>query len=277
MLQWTPSDTFTATGTYFMDETFQDGWYRATGEDWAAREQNNRLQEVLTAEASILALNLEWDVGWATITSATANLDFYSYRKVDRTFLGIDQFWDDARLTVLDDTWDDTLSEELRIVSAPDQFGNFDWIAGIFYSDFDPYVEVGDYIGIGDRYDQNNAGDRFVAAAPHQEYVTPFPEGYVSPVRSVRSPWHLSRHDLSGNIGTPPKTGGVLRRVDLQLQRRFFGDGRVARYKHHHERLLRKPGCRCLARSCFFRDGCLSRVHGTAYQLHVEPGVQRQR
>ncbi|MDE0359679.1 MAG: TonB-dependent receptor [Rhodospirillaceae bacterium] len=181
MLQWTPSDTFTATGTYFMDETFQDGWYRASGEDWAAREQINRLAEVLTAEASILALNLEWDVGWATITSATANLDFYSYRKVDRTFLGIDQFWDDARLTVLDDTWDETLSEELRIVSAPDQFGNFDWIAGIFYSDHEPYVEVGDYIGIGDRYDQNNAGDRFVAAAPHQEYVTPFPEGYVSP------------------------------------------------------------------------------------------------
>ena len=89
-LLWTPTDTFTATGTYFVDETFQDGWYRATGDDWAAREQANRMQEVLTADAQILGLNLEWDVGWATITSATAMLDFYSYRKVDRTFLGID-------------------------------------------------------------------------------------------------------------------------------------------------------------------------------------------
>ena len=165
-LQWTPTDTFTATGTYFVDETIQDGWYRATGDDWAARNQSNRMQEVLTADAQILGLNLEWDVGWATITSATAKLDFYSYRKVDRTFLGIDDpvdGWDDARLAVLDDTWDDTLSEELRIVSAPDQFGNFDWIAGIYYSDLHNDVDVGDYIGIGDRYDQNNAGDRLVA------------------------------------------------------------------------------------------------------------------
>ena len=183
-LQWTPTDTFTATGAYFVDETFQDGWYRATGDDWAARNQSNRMQEVLTADAQILGLNLEWDVGWATITSATAKLDFYSYRKVDRTFLGIDDpvdGWDDARLAVLDDTWDDTLSEELRIVSAPDQFGNFDWIAGIYYSDLHNDVDVGDYIGIGDRYDQNNAGDRLVAANPNQDWVSTFPDGYVSP------------------------------------------------------------------------------------------------
>ena len=183
-LQWTPTDTFTATGTYFVDETFQDGWYRATGDDWAARNQSNRMQEVLTADAEILGLNLEWDVGWATITSATAMLDFYSYRKVDRSFLGIDdpvEGWDDARLAVLDDTWDDTISEELRIVSAPDQFGRFDWIAGIYYSDLDNDVDVGDYIGIGDRYDQNNAGDRLVAANPNQGWVSVFPEGYASP------------------------------------------------------------------------------------------------
>lgn len=188
MLQWTPSDTFTVTGTYFQDETYQDGWYRATGEDWAAREQINKMQEVLTADAEILGLNLEWDVGWATITSATALLDFYSYRKVDRSFLGIDipdhpeyPGWEEARLAVLDDTWDETISEELRIVSAPDQFGRFDWIAGIYYSDLNVDVDVGDYIGIGDRYDQNNAGDRLVAANPNQNWVSTFPEGYVSP------------------------------------------------------------------------------------------------
>ena len=183
-LLWTPSDTFTLTGTYFVDETDQDGWYRATGEDWAERKQINRMQEVLTADADILGLNMEWDVGWATITSATALLDFYSYRKVDRTFLGIDdpgEGWDDARLAVLDDTWDETISEELRIVSAPDQFGSFDWIAGIYYSDLDNDVDVGDYIGIGDRYDQNNAGDRLVEANPNQGWVSVFPPRYVSP------------------------------------------------------------------------------------------------
>ena len=183
-LQWTPTDTLTMTGTYFVDETAQDGWYQAFGDDWAMREHNNRMQTVLTADAEILGLNIEWDVGWATITSATAKLDFYSYRKENRTWLGIDDpvyGWDDARLAVLDDTWDETISEELRIVSAPDQFGNFDWIAGIYYSDLNNDVDVGDYIGIGDRYDQNNAGDRLVAANPNQGWVSVFPPGYVSP------------------------------------------------------------------------------------------------
>lgn len=180
-LRWTPTDTFSATATYFLDETDQRGWYRATGDDWERRDQNNRHREILTADAEIFSLNMEWDVGWATVTSATAFLDFYTYRKVDRTFLGIDQYWDPARLAVLDDTWDETLSEELRIVSAPDRFGPFDWIVGLYYAKLDNEVDVGDYIGIGDEYDQNDSGDRFNAAAPGQDFVSYFPEGYVSP------------------------------------------------------------------------------------------------
>ena len=246
-LLWTPTDTFTATGTYFVDETFQDGWYRATGDDWAAREQANRMQEVLTADAQILGLNLEWDVGWATITSATAMLDFYSYRKVDRTFLGIDDpvdGHDDARLAVLDDTWDDTLSEELRIVSAPDQFGNFDWIAGIYYSNLDNDVDVGDYIGIGDRYDQNNAGDRLVAANPNQNWVSTFPEGYVSPFGLNEVP------------GTHPDM--IYREIKHydEKQVAFFGEltynftddflchDRLPGYQYHQRRRVHQPGGR---------------------------------
>ena len=180
-LRWTPADNFSATAAYFVDKTDQSGWYRSTGDDWKRRDQNNRHTEQLTADAEIFGLNMEWDVGWATVTSATALLDFYTYRRVDRTFLGIDQYWDPARLAVLDDTWDETLSEELRIVSAPDKFGPFDWIIGMYYADLEVDVDVGDYIGIGDEYDQNDAGDRFAAAAPDQDYVFPFPEGYVSP------------------------------------------------------------------------------------------------
>ena len=180
-LRWTPTDAFAVTGTYFLDETDQTGWYRATGDDWRRRDQNNRHSERLTADAETLGLNLEWDIGWATITSATAKLDFHSYRRVDRTFLGIDKYYDPARLAVLDDTWDETLSEELRIVSSPDQFGPFDWIVGMYYADLTVDVDVGDYIGLGDEYNQNDAGDRFAVAAPDQDYVFPFPEGYVSP------------------------------------------------------------------------------------------------
>ena len=180
-LMWTPTEDLTVTASYFLDETDQEGWYRATGPSWEAREQVNRLDEVLTADAEVFSLDIEWDVGWATIVSATSQLDFDSYRKVDRTFLGIDKFYDPARLTVLDDTRDSTFAEELRIVSNPGAFGNAEWIAGIYYSDIEVDVDVGDYIGLGDEYDQTDAGDRFAALAPDQDFVFPFPEGYVSP------------------------------------------------------------------------------------------------
>jgi len=180
-LRWTPTDTLSVTGTYFIDDTDQDGWYRSSGDNWQDLNQANRMQELLTADAEIISLNVEWDVGWATITSATAQYDFEAFRKVDRTFLGIDAFYDPARLAVLDDEDEEVFSEELRIVSAPDSFGKFDWIAGLYYSDRDTNQRVGDYIGLGDGYDQNNAGDLFAAAAPGQDFVDSFPVGYVSP------------------------------------------------------------------------------------------------
>jgi len=180
-LRWTPTETLSVTGTYFIDETDQDGWYRSSGDNWQALNQDNRMQELLTADAEIISLNVEWDVGWATITSATAQYDFEALRKVDRTFLGVDLIYDPARLAVLDDEDEEVFSQELRIVSAPDSFGNFDWIAGLYYSDRDTNQRVGDYIGIGDGYDQNNAGDVFAAAAPGQTFVGVFPVGYVSP------------------------------------------------------------------------------------------------
>lgn len=180
-LRWTPTDTLSVTGTYFIDDTDQDGWYRSSGDNWQDLNQANRMQELLTADAEIISLNVEWDVGWATITSATAQYDFEAFRKVDRTFLGIDAFYDPARLAVLDDEDEEVFSEELRIVSAPDSFGKFDWIAGLYYSDRDTNQRVGDYIGLGDGYDQNNAGDVFAAAAPGQDFVDSFPVGYVSP------------------------------------------------------------------------------------------------
>jgi outer membrane receptor protein involved in Fe transport len=180
-LRWTPTETLSVTGTYFIDETDQDGWYRSSGDNWQDHNQANRMQELLTADAEIISLNVEWDVGWAAITSATAQYDFEALRKVDRTFLGIDQFLDSARLAVLDDEDEEVFSQELRIVSAPDTFGKFDWIAGLYYSDRDTNQRVGDYIGLGDGYDQNNAGQLFADAAPTQDFVFPFPVGYVSP------------------------------------------------------------------------------------------------
>lgn len=211
-LRWTPTDTFSMTGTYLIDETDQDGWYRSSGDSWEDHDQANRMEEILTADAEILSLNMEWDVGWADITSATAQLNFDSYRKVDRSFLGIDLFYDPARLAVLDDTRDEAFSQELRIVSNPESFGKFEWVAGMFYTDAEVNVDVGDYIGIGDEYDQNNAGDIFAAAAPTQDFVFPFPVGYVSPFGLTEIP------------GTYPDMIYREQSVFNQEQLAFFGE-----------------------------------------------------
>ena len=196
---WTPTEDLTVTASYFLDETDQEGWYRATGPNWEAREQVNRLDEVLTADAEIFSLDIEWDVGWATIVSATSQLNFDSYRKVDRTFLGIDKFYDPARLTVLDDTRDSTFSWGTSDRFNPGAFGNAEWIAGVYYSDIEVDVDVGDYIGLGDEYDQTDAGDRF-AAGTRPGLCVSIPRGLRFSFRAHRGTGYLSRHDLSRNF-----------------------------------------------------------------------------
>jgi len=266
-LRWTPTDRVAVTGSYFLDKTDQDGWYRASGQAWQDREQINRMDEVLTADAEVLSLQVEVDLGWASVTSATSKLKFDSYRKVDRTFLGIDDFYDPARLAVLDDTRDSTFAEELRIVSSPDAFGNFEWIAGVYYSDIEVDVDVGDYIGIGDEYDRQNAGDRFAAAAPGQDFVFPFPVGYVSPFGLQEVPGtypdmiyrEISRSneeqlaffgevtynftsELSGTIGyrdTSTKTsGGFVNQVADAGEPVFSENVTTDEFKEPHENLM---------------------------------------
>ena len=189
-VRWTPTDNLTVTGMYIKDETDQDGQARSHTRDWKNRKQTNMAPEILSADAEVLSLTATLDVGWATVTSVTSQLDIFTDYQQDRSFLigawGISD-WDPLRLVVYGGRDDEQFSQEIRVVSAPDAFGRFDWIAGMYYADrtdgnvFQDCFAVDDdgFASINVNY--ADGGDRFAANDPDQGALNPFPEGHVDP------------------------------------------------------------------------------------------------
>ena len=189
-LRWTPTDNFSLTAMYMADELIQDGQPRSHTLDWENRLQTNLAQEYLTFDAEVLSLTAEADLGWATLTSVTSQLDVFTIFEQDRTFLisawGLAD-WDPLRLITYGGRDDSSFTEEIRLVSAPDAFGRFDWIAGLYYADRTDWEEFRDCFAVDDDGDASldvnyaNAGDRFVANRPNQGWVGPFPANHVDP------------------------------------------------------------------------------------------------
>lgn len=189
-LRWTPTDNFSLTAMYMADELIQDGQPRSHTLDWENRLQTNLAQEYLTFDAEVLSLTAEADLGWASLTSVTSQLDVFTIFEQDRTFLisawGLAD-WDPLRLITYGGRDDSSFTEEIRLVSAPDAFGRFDWIAGLYYADRTDWEEFRDCFAVDDDGDASldvnyaNAGDRFVEARPGQGWVGPFPPNHVDP------------------------------------------------------------------------------------------------
>ena len=189
-LRWTPTDSFTLTAMYMRDDLIQDGQPRSHTLDWENRLQTNLAQEWLTAEAEVLSLTAEADLGWATLSSVTSQLDIFTVFQQDRSFLispwGISD-WEPLRLITYGGRDDSSFTEEIRLVSAPDAFGRFDWIAGLYYADRTDWEEFRDCFAVDDdgnaSLDVNYAdgSDRFVAARPGQGAVLPFGPNHIDP------------------------------------------------------------------------------------------------
>ena len=189
-LRWTPTDNFSLTAMYMADELIQDGQPRSHTLDWENRLQTNLAQEYLTADAEVLSLTAEADLGWATLTSVTSQLDIFTIFQQDRSFLisawGISD-WEPLRLITYGGRDDTSLTEEIRLVSAPDAFGRFDWIAGLYYADREDWEEFRDCFAVDDDGDASldvnyvDGSDRFTAARPGQGAVLPFGPNHVDP------------------------------------------------------------------------------------------------
>ena len=189
-LMWTPADNFSLTAMYMKDDLIQDGQARATTPRWQDREQTNMAHEELSAKSEVLSLTADVDLDWASLTSVTSQLDIFSVYQQDRTWLlsewGISE-WDPLRLVVYGGRDDSSFTEEIRLVSAPDAFGRFDWIAGMYYADRTNWEEFKDCYAVDDdgtaSLDVNymNGGDRFAAGEPGQEALLPFGPNHMDP------------------------------------------------------------------------------------------------
>lgn len=184
---WNATDNLSITGMYAKDASDQEGWTRASGQDWQALDQNTRIPEILSADAEVLSLTADWDIGWASITSVTADLTIESDYITDFSFFGFDELWEPLRFGARGQFDDSSFTQELRIVSNPGSFGDVGWIAGVYYADRENKENFQDCFSVDDdgfasiAVNYENAATRFVDAVPDQDVVYPFPANYVDP------------------------------------------------------------------------------------------------
>lgn len=192
-LRWTPSDTFALTAAYAKDDSDQDGWSKASGADWKRLDQTNLMPERLSADAEVLSLTAEWDLGWASITSVTSDLTIESVLTQDFSFFGFDEFWAPLRFGTQGFFEDSSFTQEVRVVSDPSAFENLEWIAGIYYADRENTEDFQDCFSVDDdgfdsiAVNNENAGTRFVNAVPDQDLVNPFPANHQDLFASGRT------------------------------------------------------------------------------------------
>ena len=153
-LRWTPNDRLTIDYKYLFQDLQQNGFPEARGADPDDLEQGGvtLTEERLTSKLRISDLTWNYDLDFATLTSATGYLQFDFLRRNDeslgfiRDVLGYDDLSTaDAlamapsalRLFVNDDNDNYTFTQEVRLASNIDSDDRFAWLAGSYY-------EIGD-------------------------------------------------------------------------------------------------------------------------------------
>jgi outer membrane receptor protein involved in Fe transport len=148
-LLWQPNDTFDAVLTYsyqkddvggrMMPTDGNDGW----GDPYGRYESGSVQREPSTREVDVLSLEMNFDLGFATLTSSTSGYDHSGESISENTGFSAQNGW-------LGDYYynyprpmhsgersysDEAFIQELRLVSNTD--GAVDWIVGAFYRDQD--------------------------------------------------------------------------------------------------------------------------------------------
>jgi outer membrane receptor protein involved in Fe transport len=105
-------------------------------------KRNTNSEEVSDTETNNITLTVNWDAEDFTLTSVTAYMDYDLEEAVDSDASGFDVWTNNVTEEY------DQFSQEIRLVSSGG--GSFDWIAGVYYQDWDldfavrtPTPEVG--------------------------------------------------------------------------------------------------------------------------------------
>lgn len=153
-LRWTPNDRLTIDYKYLFQDLQQNGFPEARGADPDALQQGGvtLTEERLTSKLRISDLTWNYDLDFATLTSATGYLQFDFLRRNDESlgFIRDELGHDDlsaadalamapsaVRLFVNDDNDNYTFTQEVRLASNIDSDDRFAWLAGSYY-------EIGD-------------------------------------------------------------------------------------------------------------------------------------
>jgi outer membrane receptor protein involved in Fe transport len=148
--RWQPSDTFDATLSLFgQSDEFGGRRQQTLGSDGFGRAyrdyENGSIQlEPATRDAELAALEMNIDLGFATLTSSTSYYDHYGDSTSENTgfyaqagFLTF--YYNYPRpMASAERTWSDrAFIQELRLVSQSE--GAFDYVLGLWYQDQDLY------------------------------------------------------------------------------------------------------------------------------------------
>ncbi|MEX1222213.1 MAG: TonB-dependent receptor [Idiomarina sp.] len=151
-LLWQPSSTFSALLSHHYQDDEVGGRRQVTtgtnfvgGSEQAYGEYENGAvhREPSERDVSATALELEWDLGFATLSSSTSDYDHEGSSISDNTGFYAQNNWfawyyggSPRPLAIADRFYEDSgFSQELRLVSNGVQ--TFDWILGAFYLDQD--------------------------------------------------------------------------------------------------------------------------------------------
>ena len=153
-MRWLPSDRLTIDFKYLLQDLEQSGFPEARGADPDNLEQGGvtLTEERLTSKLQIHDLTWNYDLDFATLTSATGYLQFDFLRRNDDSLPFIrDELGEDSlsasqalamapsalRLFTNDDNDNYTFTQEVRLASNIDSDDRFAWLAGSYY-------EIGD-------------------------------------------------------------------------------------------------------------------------------------
>lgn len=148
-LLWEPSDTFNALVSYAFQEDDVGGRMQPTmgvdgwGDPYGKYENGSIQREPSEREVDLLSLELNWDLGFATLTSSTSTYDHNGSSNSENTGFYAQNGWLAAfyynyprpMASAERSYYDEAFVQEIRLVSNTE--GPFDWIIGGFYRDQD--------------------------------------------------------------------------------------------------------------------------------------------
>ena len=132
---WQPTNDLDITLGYLQQEIDQDGQPEVDLSlgDYQQRVLNTGIDgssdELLGIETDITSLVVNYDLGWASITSASSWIQHDSTSEQDSTFI----FWNDIPVFYDNSGSVDVFAEEFRVSSQLD--GSLQFVTGLYYED----------------------------------------------------------------------------------------------------------------------------------------------